>query len=87
MFDFIRRVDERMDLMRRMAQTAGAPLPETLSDGRMSGDGLRSAAFRCASCTSVEACKDWLDEHADAVQAAPSYCRNRGLFELLSGRT
>jgi hypothetical protein len=85
MFDFIRRMDDRMRLMGRMAAATGTPLPDAVAGGQLDAERLRSAAIRCTACTNAEACEDWLEGHAEGAREAPSYCRNRSLFARLAG--
>ena len=71
------------NLVNAMATTVGADLPRAMAEGRLTGEGLRSAVLRCSGCEHTEECVDWLEGHADGADGAPGYCRNRALFAAL----
>jgi hypothetical protein len=76
-------IDERMDLVRRMADALGLDLGEEVAGRRLSGPDLRSAVVACAACEQTPACRHWLDGHGTGATAAPGYCRNADLFARL----
>ena len=75
------KLDRHAALMNRMADTVGVDLGDALIDGRLSGEGLRSAILRCTACDSPEACAHWLaGKSPGSAGEAPAYCRNRALL-------
>lgn len=85
MFSFA-KMDDRFELMRRMGDTVGAPLDLAVAEGRLTGSGVRAAAYRCAMCRHGEDCAYWLEDHAEGAAHPPAYCRNRALMEGLKAR-
>ena len=81
---FLKRLDERADLMNRMAETVGANLGDAVIDGRLDATGVRSALVACARCNAAEECVHWMDEHADGAAHPPGYCRNSALLDRLA---
>ena len=72
------RLNERADLMGKMLQTIGAM--DNTPTGPQAEAAMRSAAYRCMNCKETEACKAWLEKHAEgAIQALPE-CPNASLF-------
>lgn len=80
------KLDRHAALMNRMADTVGVDLGEALVEGRLSGEGLRSAILRCTACDNPEACDHWLADRAPgSAEDTPEYCRNRALLAGLGG--
>ncbi|MDH3265236.1 MAG: DUF6455 family protein [Paracoccaceae bacterium] len=71
------------NLVNTMASTVGADLSRAVAEGRLTGEGLRTAVLRCSGCEHPGECGDWLEGHADGAEAAPGYCRNRALFAAI----
>ena len=61
-------------LMSRMARTTGTDL-DALSDSEWAG-----ALTRCCTCSNPGACEDWLEDHVDGADHAPSFCANKSLM-------
>lgn len=66
-------------LMTRMARTTGADL-DSLTD-----DAWSEALTRCCTCANPGTCEDWLEDHADGSNAAPSFCQNKTLMDGKTG--
>lgn len=75
-------------LVDRMSQTVGVDLEEMILRGQLEVDGLGDAVLRCTGCTAPGTCEKWLNAQKAQVEAAPGFCRNGDLFDLLkSGQT
>ncbi|MCX2723388.1 DUF6455 family protein [Roseibium salinum] len=72
------RLNERAELMGRMLETMGAM--KHVPSGVQADMAMRSAAFRCISCTQTEACRKWLDSHPEGARKALPQCPNAPLF-------
>jgi hypothetical protein len=77
------RLDRHNDLLRRMADTVHADLPQALARGDLTGQELRNAVLRCTGCHCADECAGWLDAHADGAAQTPGYCRNADLLDRL----
>ena len=79
------KLDRHADLVNRMAETVGVDLVEQAMRGAVPDQEMRSAVLRCMSCDKVDACGSWMDAHSTGADAAPSYCRNKPVFDALVG--
>lgn len=80
------KFDRHAALVTRMADTVGADFGAALVEGRMAGQELRNAIYRCTGCDEPEACKHWLDSKvASGAEVPPGYCRNSDLLARLRG--
>lgn len=70
-------------LMGRMAATVGADLAKAKATGRLDLIEAEQAVERCQTCGSVGTCEDWLEDHVDGAEAAPTFCKNRALMARL----
>lgn len=80
-FGFIDRIMVKAELMEAMMNTLGvreavAGMPDAPST-------MRNAMLRCFGCSHAGECVTFLEEHETAAHA-PSWCRNRDLFEFVT---
>ncbi|MEO9614528.1 MAG: DUF6455 family protein [Nitratireductor sp.] len=80
-FGFIDRIAARADLMEKMIDTLG--VREGILDMPDEASVMRNAALRCLSCRHGAECGTWLETNATHARA-PSYCRNRELFDFVA---
>ncbi|WP_408636245.1 DUF6455 family protein [Pelagibacterium flavum] len=78
----LRHWDNRIELMKRMAEASGRDLFLALARGKLSGLQLRSSAFRCIRCDHSDACRKLL-ESSERVTAVPQFCANKAVFDAL----
>lgn len=69
-----RRMHEMMDVL----DVDGAKLARLDQ-----GEAYAAARLRCLKCSDAERCVDWLEHGASRI-AAPDFCPNLDLFELVS---
>jgi hypothetical protein len=73
-----------LQLVARMAQTAGADPAEAAARGALSQKDWAALVTRCRSCVWADGCARWLEEpHAMRTQV-PGTCPNRARFEALA---
>lgn len=73
-------------LVDRMADAVGVDLEEMIMRGQLQIATLGDAVLGCTGCTNPGACRKVLDAQeagGAAMDAAPDYCRNGDLFDLL----
>lgn len=81
---FISRIDRHAELLNRMADTVHADIGAAMAAGTLRADEIRSAVFTCMNCAGATQCPSWMDAHHASAEAAPHYCRNRGLLARIS---
>ncbi len=74
------KLTRRSGLVNRMADTVGVDMAEELLHGTVTAEDLRSAVFRCMSCSKNEECQHWMDLQEAPAKAAPGYCRNKDML-------
>lgn len=80
---FFDRIDQRADVMARMAATLDVDFAAALAQRPDCVQGYRQAVLRCTFCPHDSKCGAWMQDHAQA-EAAPDYCRNKDIFESLA---
>ncbi len=80
-FNILDRISAKADLMDRMMRKLG--VRDAVKDMPDAPSVMRSATVRCLSCGHAGECASWLDQAAEPAHA-PSYCRNRELFEFVA---
>lgn len=78
--NFVDRIMVKAELMEGMMHTLD--VKEAIADMPSAASVVRNATIRCLSCTHATDCAAWLEEHESAAHA-PSYCRNRELFDFV----
>lgn len=74
------RLNDRLELMKRMQEAAGINIAADAPNGLMAGLRMRAAAMRCAACAHASDCEQWLDAHPDGAEKVPVFCANRELM-------
>lgn len=77
--NFVDRIMVKAELMEGMMHTLD--VKEALADMPSAAAVMRHATLRCLGCTHASDCASWLEEH-ESAERAPSYCRNRELFDF-----
>ncbi|MVA99064.1 hypothetical protein GN330_17585 [Nitratireductor sp. CAU 1489] len=80
-FGFIDKIAARADLMEKMIDTLG--VRAGISEMPDQPSVMRNAALRCLSCRHGAECGSWM-ETSPTHERAPSYCRNRELFDFVA---
>lgn len=70
------KFEPHFDLMHQMADTVDASIETVLAKGETGAQELRSAMIRCAYCSDVEGCREFLDTHKDGAEAPMQTCPN-----------
>jgi len=81
---FISRIDHHAELLNRMAETVHADFGAAMAAGTLRADEIRGAVFACMNCAGATQCPSWMELHQAGAEAAPEYCRNRGLLARIS---
>lgn len=79
--NFLDRIMVKAELFEGMMRTLD--VKDALADMPSAPAVLRNATIRCLTCGHVEECVSFLETHESAAHA-PSFCRNRELFEFVS---
>ena len=80
MFALLNRAERRSTAM---MDILGVDPEVAMMRGQIPPEELRNIALRCASCENGDDCERWMDNPAVEHEQAPSYCRNKELFERL----
>lgn len=71
------------ELLQKMASTLGADLGQAVLTDRLGYFPFQDMVYRCSKCPKVDACENWLQDHASGATETPDYCRNKHLLEGL----
>jgi len=71
------------ELVDRMAEAVGVDLEEAVLRAEIDIDDISEAVLACTGCADPDGCGQWLERNGTGAAAAPSFCRNRALFETL----
>lgn len=78
-FGFVDRIVVKAELMDGMIRTLG--VGDALAEMPDAASTMRNAMLRCLACGHAGECAGFLESH-DTAAHAPSWCRNRELFEF-----
>mmetsp|Transcript_27393 Transcript_27393/g.50331 ORF Transcript_27393/g.50331 Transcript_27393/m.50331 type:complete len:87 (-) Transcript_27393:640-900(-) len=81
------RLKRHAGLVDRMATARGIDLEEAAMRADMVPGDLADMVLRCAGCTQVDKCEQWLTQQTGAVSETPPYCRNADQFTTLAARS
>jgi len=66
-----------------MSGAVGVDLEEMILRAQLQVSTLGDAVLSCTGCTAPGTCEKWLAGRDTVAEAAPGFCRNGDLFDLL----
>ena len=81
----MRKIDERTELFRTMADLVGADVADVARRGLGGASAYRTAVLSCTACQCEAECRSWQAEQTatdtGGSRHAPSFCRNASWLE------
>jgi len=80
----VKKLEQSSDLVNGMADRLGIDMGEIIArDPEHEGPKLMRAIMRCSQCDDQAGCTQ-LQTDQDHLDAAPTYCRNKDVFDRIS---
>lgn len=79
----VTRIKRHEKLLDAMIDTVGVDIHELRQRGAITDTDFDGLTQRCRTCNEGSACSNWLAIHGVGTGEAPTFCKNRGVFDKI----